>query len=459
MKENAFIALACMTISLSLFSCHSTKQAEMDTPRRVILGDEQFEAYTPLLEGKRIALFSNHSGIVGDKITLSDGRSQYGGFTSSEERDASLIHFGKDTDGNDIIYGEHILDALIFRGLEVTAIFSPEHGFRGNEDAGAHISSGVDEKTGVPILSLHENSSTHSPRSQSMETFDTLLVDMQDVGLRYYTYYIALYYLMDACAKNGKPVLILDRPNPNGFYVDGTILEDDYVSGIGLLPIPTVHGMTLGELALMINGEGWLTAGKNACNLTIIPCKNYTHQTKYALIRAPSPNIRDMRAVYLYASTCFFENTLVSVARGTDFPFEAYGSPYFENALSATLRKEPIISFTPESIQGATNPPFLGKTCYGIDLRKKPVQEIWKEGSDISYLADAYKIAKNEGKENMFWGKADEQGKYWIDLLSGSASLRMQLTAGKTAAEIKAGWQKDIEHFKSLRKPYLLYEE
>ena len=274
-----------------------------------------------LMYRKRVALFSNHTGIVGD-VT-------YGAETSSGDQNQDLIHFGLDANGNEISYGEHILDALIRHGVNVTAIFSPEHGFRGTEDAGANIDNSVDEKTGIPILSLYTNN-THSPSSEDMGKFDALVVDMQDVGLRYYTYYISMYYLMDACAAAEKEVIILDRPNPNGFYVDGPILKDAYKSGVGQLPIPVVYGMTWGELAEMINGEGWLTSGKNACNLTVIPCQNYTHQTKTKLIRNPSPNIKDMRAVYLYASTCFFENTAVSVGRGTEFPFEAYGSPYLK---------------------------------------------------------------------------------------------------------------------------------
>ena len=261
--------LAFLLFSLVSGSCMASKGD-------VLLGDEQFEEYLPLLEGKRVALFSNHTGIVGDE--------------TSEAGEADVNRpFGLDASGQALTYGEHILDALIERGVNVTAIFSPEHGFRGTEDAGAVIDSSVDEKTGVPILSLYADVSTHSPAEEDMAKFDTLVIDMQDVGLRYYTYYISMYYLMDACAQNGKPVILLDRPNPNGFYVDGGILRDDYRSGVGQLPIPTVYGMTWGELAGMINGEGWLRAGKDACDLTVIPCKNYTHQTKTALIRNPSP--------------------------------------------------------------------------------------------------------------------------------------------------------------------------
>ena len=236
--------------------------------QEVILGDEQFGEYLPLLEGKRVALFTNHTGIVGDKNS---------GLGAIDSADPTLIPFGTNAAGEEITYGEHILDALLERDVDVTAVFSPEHGFRGTEDAGADVENSVDEKTGVPILSLYSDNS-HYPSQADMDRFDTLVVDIQDVGLRYYTYYISMFYLMDACAANGKEVIILDRPNPNGFYVDGPILKDEYKSGVGMLPIPVVHGMTLGELAQMINTEGWLEAGVNACDLHVIPCRNYNHR-------------------------------------------------------------------------------------------------------------------------------------------------------------------------------------
>ena len=230
--------------------------------QRVILGNERFDEYLPMLDGKKVALFTNQTGIVGN-----------------------------------IEGGDHILDALLERDVNVVAVFCPEHGFRGTEDAGADIESSVDEKTGVPLLSLYSSDKTHEPAADDMDKFDILIIDMQDVGLRYYTYYISMYYLMDACAKYDKEVMILDRPNPNGFYVEGPILKEDYKSGVGQLPIPVVYGMTWGELGQMINGEGWLKAGENACKLTVIPCENYTHQTKTSLIVNPSPNIRTVRAV------------------------------------------------------------------------------------------------------------------------------------------------------------------
>ncbi len=406
----------------------------------LLLGDEQFDEYIPLLEGKRVALFSNHTGIVGDDTG--------GAETADPDR-----NFGLDADGNEITYGEHILDALLERDVNVTAIFSPEHGFRGTADAGATINDSVDEKTGVPILSLYADDNTRYPSKESMDRFDILVVDMQDVGLRYYTYYISMYYLMDACASADKEVMILDRPNPNGFYVDGPVLQEKYRSAVGRLPIPVVYGMTWGELAGMINGEGWLNAGKDSCRLTVIPCRNYTHQTKTSLIRNPSPNIKDMRAVYLYASTCFFENTVMSVGRGTDFPFEAYGSPYLKDVEGFDF------TFTPKSMSGASNPPFMDETCYGVDLRTRAIEEIWEEGVNPEYLVSAYNAFSTVSGGRSFWGSPDKDGIYWIDRLSGSDALRKMVEEGRSAEEIKASWQADINSFKEQRRSYLLYGE
>ena len=387
---------------------------EVSEPGPVVLGDDRPEAYLPYLEGKRVALFSNQSGVVGDDETKG-----------------------------------HILDALIEEGLDVTAIFSPEHGFRGDADAGASVDDSVDTKTGVPILSLYGNG--NYPSEESMSTFDVLVVDIQDVGLRYYTYYVTMFYLMEACAKDGKSVVILDRPNPNGSYVDGGILKEDFKSGVGLLPIPTVHGMTLGELALMINGEGWLSTGADSLELNVIECENYTHSTRYDLLKNPSPNLKDMKAVYLYASTCYFENTVITVGRGTDFPFEVYGSPYLEGVEGNDF------SFTPISMPGATSPLYEGVTCFGKDLRGKSDEDILSEGICLDYLIDAYNDYTGTGSEGNFFGNPDKNGKYWIDYLSGSDELRNNIVAGMSSDDIKATWQADITAFKELRKPYLLY--
>ena len=412
--------------------------------RRVVLGDERFEEYQPLLQGKRVAVFSNQTGIVGDKVTgskLADALAEYGGcFPRKRVDEISLIPFTEPSvPGGKIEYGQHIVDALIEKGVDVKAIFSPEHGFRGNADAGEHVSSSVDEKTGVEILSLYEKGS-RIPSKEKTDKFDVLVIDIQDVGLRYYTYYITMHHLMEACARDGKQVVILDRPNPNGFYVDGPVLDMKFKSGVGWLPITTVHGMTLGELALMINGEKWLENG--TCDLTVIPCLNYTHNTRYSLILPPSPNIKDMRAVYLYSSTCYFEGTVVSLGRGTQFPFETYGHPAMTGY---------SFSFVPRSIPGAKSPQFLDEECHGIDLRRKPLADIWAEKINLEYVIDAY---RNLNIGDKFFGKNN-----FFELLAGVDWFRSMIEDGSTAAGISARWASDVENFKSRRAPYLLYPE
>lgn len=404
----------------------------------VILGDERFEEYLPSLEGKRVAVFSNHSGIVGDKVSgskLADDVRENG---ITEEN--SLIPFLEPSvPGGKIEYGPHLVDVLLEKGVDVRGIFSPEHGFRGTADAGEHVASSRDEKTGIEILSLYEKGS-RIPGKEKMDKFDILLVDIQDVGLRYYTYYVSMFHLMDACARYGKKVIVLDRPNPNGFYVDGPILDMKYRSGIGALPISTVHGMTLGELALMINGEGWLECGLR-CDLEVVPCLNYTHATKYCLIVPPSPNLKDMKSVYLYSSTCYFEGTVVTAGRGTQFPFEVYGHP---------AMKGYSFSFIPESIPGAKNPRFLGERCFGADLRGKPLAEIWEERINLEYVIDAFN-ALGSPKEFFM-----ENGHF--DLLSGTGWVREMILSGSSACEISDRWQEDVRKFERKREEYLLYE-
>ena len=424
--------------------------------KRVVLGDERFEEYQPLLQGKRVAVFSNQTGIVGDKVTgskLADALAEYGGcFPRKRVDEISLIPFTEPSvPGGKIEYGQHIVDALIEKGVDVKAIFSPEHGFRGNADAGEHVSSSVDEKTGVEILSLYEKGS-RIPSKEKTDKFDVLVIDIQDVGLRYYTYYITMHHLMEACARDGKQVVILDRPNPNGFYVDGPVLDMKFKSGVGWLPITTAHGMTLGELALMINGEKWLENG--TCDLTVIPCLNYTHNTRYSLILPPSPNIKDMRAVYLYSSTCYFEGTVVSLGRGTQFPFETYGHPAMTGY---------SFSFVPRSIPGAKSPQFLDEECHGVDLRRKPLRDIWAEKINLEYVIDAY---RNLNMGDKFFGKNN-----FFELLAGVDWFRSMIEEGlpstvtassvtsSLAAEISARWAPDVEAFKARRAPYLIYEE
>ncbi len=365
----------------------------------VVTGAEQTNAYLKLLKGKRVALFSNQSGVVGDKLTL---------------------------------------DVLLEHQVNVVEIFSPEHGFRGKADAGEKVSSSVDSKTGVHVFSLY-GAPKDAPDKDEMAKFDVLVTDIQDVGLRFYTYYITMMRLMDRCAEYGKRMIILDRPNPNGFYVDGPLLDMKHASGVGGLPIPVVHGMTLGELARMINCERWLKSGKT-CKLTIIPCKNYTHQTKYDLPVAPSPNLPNMKSVYLYPSLCYFEATPVSLGRGTDKPFQLFGHP---------AMKGYSFSFTPESRPGAKNPPQKDQTCYGKDLSQLADSDIWAQKIDLSYLIEAYN-AVNIG---------DKFFTSFFEKLIGVDYVRTMIEQGKSAAEISQMWQGDVEKFKKQRRKYLLYKE
>ncbi len=382
--------LAILFMALTLVSLANAK--------RVITGDERTELYFHLLEGKRIALYSNHTGLAN---------------------------------------GKHIVDILKENKFDVTTILSPEHGFRGTADAGERVGDSVDEKTNIPIISMYKFG-REGIDSTTAARFDILVVDIQDVGLRFYTYYITMWRLMDSCAKYGKLVIVLDRPNPNGFYVDGPILDMKYRSGVGWLPIPIVHGMTLGELALMINGEGWLT-DKRKCELTVIPCKNYKHSTLYELPIPPSPNLPNIKSIYLYPSTCFFEGTVMSLGRGTSLPFQVYGHPDYKGS---------NYSFTPQSISGAKNPPLLGKKCYGVDLSDTDDKYIRKQGIDLSYVIDAY---KNLNIGSKFFTS-------FFDLLAGCSYVREMIEQGCDADEIKARWQDDVNKFKKQRAPYLIYK-
>jgi uncharacterized protein YbbC (DUF1343 family) len=367
--------------------------------QNVQTGAESVDEYLPLLAGKRIALLCNQTSLVGD---------------------------------------EHLADFLVKKRLNVVAIFSPEHGFRGIADAGEHVSNSVDKKTGIPICSLF-NGDTGRPGKESMEKFDVLVFDIQDVGLRFYTYCITMVKMMDACAEYGKKMIILDRPDPNGFYVDGPVLDMKHKSGVGWLPIPVVHGMTAGELALMTNGEGWLPQSR-LCDLAVIKCKNYTHKTLYKLPIAPSPNLPNMKAIYLYPSTCLFEGTVVSLGRGTPFPFQVYGHPDMKGCNFA---------FTPCSIPGAKSPPLLEQKCCGVDLRTLPDKKIFERGFDLSYVIDAYR--------NLRMG--DRFFTPFFEKLVGVDYIRRMIMEGKTADEIKSMWKDEVEKFKKQRACYLLYEE
>lgn len=368
--------------------------------QKIMPGAESVNEYLPLLKGKKVAILTNQTGIIGNKS---------------------------------------VVDSLLSLKVNIVAIMSPEHGFRGDADAGEHVASSVDEKTGIPIKSLYEGN-TGKPSAELIKSIDILVFDLQDVGVRFYTYLTTMARMMEAVAENGKKMIVLDRPNPIGFYVDGPILDMKYKSGVGWLPIPTVHGMTLGELAMMINGEKWLSNGIQ-CDVTVIKCKNYTHASKYQLPVRPSPNLPDMRSIYLYPSTCYFEATPVSLGRGTLKAFQMYGHPNMKGY---------NYSFTPKSIPGAKTPPQLNRECFGVDLTTSPsIDEINNKGIDLSYVIDAY---KNLNLDDHFF-------RSFFENLIGRDYVRKMIMAGKSAQEIKAVWADDVKKFKEQRKPYLLYPE
>lgn len=331
---------------------------------------------------------------------------------------------------------EHLVDLLYRSGIDITGIFSPEHGFRGKADAGEQVSSSVDEQTGIPIRSLYDGRSRR-PSDEAMQSFDVLVIDLQDVGLRFYTYYISMLRMMDACADFGRRVIVLDRPNPNGSYIDGPILDMRYKSGVGALPIPVVHGLTMGEIARMAIGEGWA----KPCQLTVVPCRNYTHATRYVLPIAPSPNLPTQHAIYLYPSTCLFEGSVLSLGRGTEKPFELYGHP------DMPASRYPF-HFTPHPTTGAKHPPLEGQLCYGVDLSNLPDEEILAEGLTLRYIVDAYQ-ALNIGER--FFTPMFEK-------LIGVDWVRQMIIEGYSADEIKARWQDDLKAYAAIRAKYLLYE-
>ena len=433
--------------------------------KAVVLGDEREDIYLPIMKGRRVAVFSNHSGIVGDRsegllypagrigdfvsgsiVPAAAGGSNFSVEESSLLEASLLAPFGTPApDADSVIYGPHILDLLLSRGVNVTAIFSPEHGFRGDADAGQSVSSSVDAATGVPILSLYSKGD-HIPSAEDMSKFDLLVVDIQDVGLRYYTYYITMHHLMEACAIYGKTMLILDRPNPNGFYVDGPVLDLRFKSGIGWLPIPTVHGMTLGELALLIQGEGWLDCQGKSLDLQVVPCLNYHHSTLYRLLRAPSPNLKDMKSIYLYSSTCCFEGTVFTAGRGTDWPFTIYGCPD-----ASPDPSWPIFRFTPRSMPGALKPRYQSQECLGRNLRDLPFEDILRQGIDLRFVEDAF---RSVGSSPDFF-----QPNNAFEKRVGVDWIARMLLDGFSSADIEARWQPDVEAFKALRRPYLLYPE
>lgn len=388
------VFVLCFSLYFSV-SCSS----QYGENKSIRVGAERIEEYLPLLQDKNVAIVANHTSYIGD---------------------------------------QHLVDTLVAREVHVVKIFSPEHGFRGDKDPGELIDSYYDSKTGLPVVSLY--GSSKKPTSEDLKNVDVVLFDIQDVGVRFYTYISTMHYVMEACAENSVKMMVLDRPNPNGFYVDGPVLDTQHRSFVGMHPIPLVHGMTVAELARMINGEGWLKEGVR-CDLDWISCENYTHDSLYQLKIKPSPNLPNMQSIYLYPSLGLFEGTIMNVGRGTPYPFQVYGHPRLEGTLE----------YTPEPVKGASvSPKHKGKKCGAVDLRTYPVEKIFREPElKLHWLIDAY-------------NKLDKPGDFFLPFftnLTGTKELKKQIIEGKSISEIRESWSEDLDQFMQKRANYLLYED
>ncbi|WP_121966304.1 exo-beta-N-acetylmuramidase NamZ domain-containing protein [Myroides sp. N17-2] len=398
MFKNTFLFLVCLlAFGVNLKTYAKTATLKQKNEQTIKVGAERISEYASLLKNKNVGVLTNQTGVVNNA---------QGTYTST-------------------------VDFLLENKVNVKKIYAPEHGFRGTADAGELVKDGKDTKTGLPIISLYGNNK--KPSVDQLKGIDVMVFDLQDVGARFYTYISSLHYLMEACAEQNIPVIVLDRPNPNISIIDGPTLEMKNKSFVGMHPIPAMHGMTIGEYAKMINGEKWLANGVQ-CDLTVIPCENYTREMSYSLPVSPSPNLPNDQSINLYASLCFFEGTNVSSGRGTDLQFQIYGSPFLTNM---------PYQFTPQSNAGAKDPMNKGKLCYGENLSKeKKLTKI-----ELKWLLKAYKNSTNKDK-------------FFINFfvkLAGTDSLKAQIIAGKSEDEIRKTWQGGLDKFKQTRKPYLLY--
>ena len=391
MFKAVFITFVLLFITIFNVGAHA--HTAQTTP---IVGAAQYKLYLPQLQNKRVGLVVNQTSLVENT---------------------------------------HLVDALLTKNITITKIFAPEHGFRGDHDAGAHVKNAVDSKTGIPLISIYGKNK--KPSAEALSEVDAIIFDIQDVGVRFYTYISSMHYMMEAAAEQGIEFIVLDRPNPNIAYVDGPILERQFKSFVGMHPIPVLHGMTVGELAKMIKGESWINKAADL-KLTVIPVDHYTRSTSYNLPVKPSPNLPNDQSIALYPSLCFFEATPVSIGRGTDFAFQVIG--YSPVALGD-------FSFTPRSIKGAAaNPKFKNTPVKGLDLRTANTR-----GLDLSYLITAYnKLTKNN---ITFFERAD-----FMDKLAGTNKLRLAIEAGQSERQIKQSWQQGLAAFKKQRAPYLLYK-
>lgn len=400
-----FLLTLAFVFSFCGTSRHTSKTT-VENGKPIKTGAEQTEKYLPYLQGKRVAMMANLTSVIGKT---------------------------------------HLVDSLKSRGVNIVKVFGPEHGFRGNASAGVHVADEVDIATGIPVISLYGKK--NKPTKEDLADVDILIYDLQDVGCRFYTNINALVRLMDACYENGKEMLILDRPNPNGYLVDGPILDMKYKSGIGMFPIPMSHGLTVGEFAQMANGEGWL-ANKAKCTIKVIPVANYDHEMAYTLPVKPSPNLNTQQSIMLYPSTCMFEGTYLNHGRGTYFPFTVIGSP--------ELKAKYEFSFTPTGIKGMSETPlFMDQLCYGLDLRNYDIELLRKSKQiNLQWIIELYKASPN--KEKFFDSKlSKEMGT--IEKLIGSGLFRQQIIDGVPEKEIRASWEPGLSDYKLMRKKYLLY--
>jgi len=393
------ICFAFLIISILVGACTGI-QEKKKTPQKITVGAERSEIYLPLLEGKKVGLVVNQSSMV-DSV--------------------------------------HLINYLVSKGVDVKGIYAPEHGYKGNVERGKHVDGEIDAETGIPVYSLYGKN--HKPSPEILKDIDVMVFDMQDVGVRFFTYIYTMTRVMEASAENGIKVVVLDRPNPIGYYVDGPMLKPGFESGIGLFPIPVIHGLTVGEFAMMVNGEHWLKDGIQ-CDLEVIKVENYTHETKYQLPVFPSPNLAEMKSIYLYPSICLFEGADVNEGRGTYKPFQQFGAPYYTPQ---------DFFYVPKSIPVlALHPKFEGETCYGYDLSGMTMNQLQDiKQLEIKYVIDFYN--KCDDKENFFTS--------FFDKLAGTDQLRLQIIEGKTEEQIRASWQEDLDEFKLMRKNYLLYSE
>ena len=384
----------------------SPLKSQVVNRKSILTGADQVDKYLPYLKGKRVAIMANPTSIIGKK---------------------------------------HLVDSLHSLGIRIVKVFGPEHGFRGNVGAGVQVQDETDSATGIPIISLY--GPKNKPSKQDLADVDILIYDLQDVGVRFYTNINALVRLMDACYESGKEMLILDRPNPNGYLVDGPILDMKYKSGIGMFPIPMSHGLTIGEFARMANGEGWLT-NKAKCRIKIIPVANYNHDMEYILPVKPSPNLNTQQAIMLYPSVCMFEATYLNHGRGTYFPFTVFGSPELKGIYE--------FSYTPTSIKGmSATPLFMDQVCYGIDLRNYDVSLLRKSKKiNLQWIMELYKAHPH--KEKFFESKLSREMNS-IEIQIGSGLFRQQIIDGKSEQEIRDSWEPGLSNYKKMRKKYLLY--